>query len=277
MAEMELRVDDSFKTALVPIEFNYEELKAFLTESLAKYKGRVFTDEQMPEAKQITATLNKVTKAISDQRIAIKKMYLEPYTDFELKCKELTGMCDEVKSEIKAQVDAFTEAKREQKMQLIEAFYKANVKGEIAEYVTWERVRNDRWGNATFSQAEAEEEILKARDVALGNLEIIREWNSEFEIPLLEEFKKTLDLRSVFALKRSLEEAQAKQKAKAEPPKEQKTLFDAPPAEPPKQTAPKPTGKMIELHMVARGTREQFIALREAVDRIGMTVERYNG
>lgn len=273
MADMELRVDDSFKQSLVPVEFNYEELKAWLTESLAKYKGRVFTDEQMPEAKQISATLGKVSKAISDQRIAIKKLYLEPFNDFEVKAKELTAMCDEVRSEIKAQVDAFADSKREAKLALLESFFKANCKGEAADVLTWDGIMDSRWGNATYSQTQAEEEILKAIDLTRGNLEIIREWESGFELELIEEYKKTLDLRAVFAKKRQLDTAKEerdKRKAIVEQTREQKSLFDtAPPVEEPKQTS-----KVIELHMIAKGTKEQFLALRKAVDQIGMKMER---
>lgn len=264
MAEMELRVDDSFKQALVPVEFNYEELKAWLTESLAKYKGRVFTDEQMPEAKQISATLNKVSTAISNQRIAIKKLYLEPFNDFENKAKELTSMCDEVRSEIKAQVDAFTEAKRQAKLALLESFFKANCKDEAAEVLTWEKVVDSRWGNASYSQNQAEEEILKLIDLTRGNLEIIHEWQSEFEIELIEEYKATLDLRTVFAKKRALDEA--KQKREAVQPQKKETEKPASPQA--------PTGKIVELHMIAKGTREQFMELRKAVDKIGMKMER---
>lgn len=273
MADMELRVDDSFKQSLVPVEFNYEELKAWLTESLAKYKGRVFTDEQMPEAKQISATLGKVSKAISDQRIAIKKLYLEPFNDFEAKAKELTAMCDEVRSEIKAQVDAFADSKREAKLALLESFFKANCKDEAADVLTWDGIMDTRWGNATYSQTQAEEEILKAIDLTRGNLEIIHEWESEFELELIEEYKKTLDLRAVFAKKRQLDTAKEerdKRKAVVEQTREQKSLFDtAPPVD-----EPKPTPRVIELHMIAKGTKEQFIALRKAVDEIGMTMER---
>lgn len=277
MADMELRVDDSFKNALVPVEFNYEELKAWLTESLAKYKGRVFTDEQMPEAKQISANLGKVSKAISDQRIAIKKLYLEPYQQFEDRCKELTAMCEEVRGEIKAQVDAFAESKREAKLALLENFFKANCKGEAAEFLTWEKICDKRWGNATYSQTDAEQEILKQINITLGNLEIIREWNSEFEIELLEEFKNSLDIRTVFDKKRKLDAAKAEQekrRAIVEQTREQKSLFDTTPPEPPKAEPVQTSAKVIELHMIAIGTKEQFLALRKAVDQIGMKMER---
>lgn len=265
MAEMELRVDDSFKNSLVPVEFNYEELKAWLTESLEKYKGRVFTDEQMPEAKQIGATLGKVSKAISDQRIAIKKLYLEPFNEFEGRCKELTAMCEEVRNEIKAQVDAYTEAKRSAKIELLHAFFDANCPADLKDILTWEKIMLPQWGNATYSQSAAEELILNRITSTQGDLEIIHEANSEFEIALMDEYKATLDLRAVFAKKRQLEEMKEKRSATVAPRPAPAQKAEAKPA---------PTGKVIELHMIAIGTKEQFLALRKAVDEIGMKMER---
>lgn len=281
MADMELRVDDSFKNSLVPVEFNYEELKGWLTESLAKYKGRVFTDEQMPEAKQISANLNKVSKAINDQRIAIKKLYLEPYNEFESRCKELSSMCDSVREEIKAQVDSFNDAKREQKLELLRHFFRANCKDDASEILTWERIEDKRWGNATYSQTTAEQEILQRIDEVNGNVEIIREMESPFEIELMEEYRQSLDLRKVFDKKKALEE---RKKAADERRKQveemlgkksgQQSMFDTKPEPPKAEPVAQTTEKVIELHMVAKGTKAQFMALRKAVDEIGMTMER---
>ena len=43
-----------------PIRWNYEELKAGLTEALAAYKGRVYTAENIGAAKKDRAALNKL-------------------------------------------------------------------------------------------------------------------------------------------------------------------------------------------------------------------------
>ena len=51
------------------ILFNYEELKAELTEKVQHYETLVYTDDQIKEAKADRATLNKLKKALSDERI----------------------------------------------------------------------------------------------------------------------------------------------------------------------------------------------------------------
>lgn len=54
--------------ALPPVKWNYDELKQQLTEGLAAYKGRVYTDDTITQAKKDRAALNKLATAIDDKR-----------------------------------------------------------------------------------------------------------------------------------------------------------------------------------------------------------------
>ena len=58
---------------------NLEQLKAELTPRLEKYNNLVVTEDSIKAAKDDKANLNKLRKAIEEQRISIKKQYLEPY------------------------------------------------------------------------------------------------------------------------------------------------------------------------------------------------------
>lgn len=68
---MELRVNEV--TIPEKISFNYEELKAELTEKVAFYETLVYTDDQVKEAKADRATLNKLKKTLNDERIRREK------------------------------------------------------------------------------------------------------------------------------------------------------------------------------------------------------------
>ena len=59
------------------ILFNYEELKAELTEKVQHYETLVYTDDQIKEAKADRAALNKLKKALSDERIRREKRIYE--------------------------------------------------------------------------------------------------------------------------------------------------------------------------------------------------------
>ena len=71
------------------IDFNFEDLKGALTAELELYKNLVFTEDTKADAKKTVAELRKLKKQISDKRIEVKKLYMQPYTDFEAKVKEL--------------------------------------------------------------------------------------------------------------------------------------------------------------------------------------------
>lgn len=95
---MELKVEEI--KSLAPIQFNYEDIKKWVTEKAKEYKSVVYTEETITAAKTDRATLNKVAKAINDEKIRIKKEVLKPFEDFENKCKELQGIITDSRSRL---------------------------------------------------------------------------------------------------------------------------------------------------------------------------------
>ena len=71
---MELKVNE----VAVPeqITFNYEELKQELTEKVSMYETLVYTDDQIKQAKADKANLNKLKKALNDERIRREREYI---------------------------------------------------------------------------------------------------------------------------------------------------------------------------------------------------------
>ena len=55
---------------LPPVEWNYEAVKQWISDGLAAYEGRVYTEGTVAEAKRDRANLNKLSKAIEDKRIS---------------------------------------------------------------------------------------------------------------------------------------------------------------------------------------------------------------
>ena len=108
MAEnMELIVSDFEITK--QITFNYEDLKKELTIRVKKYKDKIYNEETIKDAKSDRALLNKVSKAINDEKKRVKEKLLGPYIDFENKCKELMQIIDEASAGIDDQVKKFEE------------------------------------------------------------------------------------------------------------------------------------------------------------------------
>ena len=105
------------------IEFNYDDLRQEIIEKVAMYKSLVYTDEQIKEAKSDRSKLNKFVKALSDERIRIKKKCLKPYEDFEKKINELTAIVNEPIALIDNQVKSYEEQRKAEKLEKIKEYF----------------------------------------------------------------------------------------------------------------------------------------------------------
>lgn len=144
--------------ALPPVEWNFSEVKAWVENGLKKYENIVYTEDTMTQAKKDRAELNKLSKALNDKRLEMKKKYLEPYEEFERQCKELTGMIDKQSAEIDAQVKEFENELKEQKLNEIKAIYEECV-GELKDLIPYERIHDKKWLNKTVTLPKIKDAI----------------------------------------------------------------------------------------------------------------------
>lgn len=162
---MELKVEEI--QSLAPIKFNYEDVKNWATEKAKQYKSIVYTEETTAEAKSDRAMLNKVAKAINDEKIRVKKEFLKPFEDFEKKCKELQSIITDASNSIDVQVKAFEEKEQNEKKEQIKAVFDAYI-GDFKELILFDIIFNPKWLNKTYTMKKIEEEInhliVKAHD-----------------------------------------------------------------------------------------------------------------
>lgn len=76
------------------ISFNFDELKQELTEKVSMYETLVYTDDQIKEAKADKAQLNKLKKALNDERIRLEKEYMQPFNSFKSQVNEIVSIID---------------------------------------------------------------------------------------------------------------------------------------------------------------------------------------
>ena len=105
------------------ITFNFEELKAEIGEALEKYKGLVYTDATIKDAKSDRAALNKFKDALETKRKEIKKRSMIPYEAFAEQVKVLTSLIDFPLNEIDKQVKAYEEKKKAERLDALRKFY----------------------------------------------------------------------------------------------------------------------------------------------------------
>lgn len=209
---MELMV----KTPTFPevIEFNFEELKQEITNKASEYMNLVYSEDQIQDAKKDRAALNKFVKALSDERIKIKKECLKPYEDFERKIKELDGIVNKAILNIDGQVKGFEEQKKEERKQAIVEYFESHPSIEGFETLQLEQIFNEKWLNASVSIKTVCAEI----DARLGQIMTDLETLSnlpDFSFEAINEYKQSLDINKAITEGHRLSEIQ-KRKAEAE-------------------------------------------------------------
>ena len=181
------------------IEFNFEELKAEITEKVKTYELAVYTDDTIKLAKEDRANLNRLKKALNDERIRREKEYNAPFQAFKAKINELIAIIDGPVDIIDRQVKAYEEGQRKQKADYIKAWFLANRERIGApEWLEIGRIAKPRWGNAGTKVKEIQDEITESCGKIRNDLETIASL-PEYAFEAGEEYKRTLDINAAIA------------------------------------------------------------------------------
>lgn len=250
---MELKVKDY--TLPEVINFNFEELKTSIAEKAKQYETMVYNEDQIKSAKSDRADLNKLKKALNDERIRREKEYIQPFNDFKNKVNELISIIDTPVKLIDGQIKNYEEKQKEDKLQEIKELYKNTAHPD---WLDFEKVfeGNEKWLNASVKIGTIEKEIWDFVDKVEDGMQTLSRL-PEYSFEAMETYKKTLNLNIAISkanelsdmakrkaemerLKAEAEErakAEAEMKARAEA-EATKTADDVPAATPVEEPAP---------------------------------------
>lgn len=201
---MELKVNEIQLPEV--IQFNYDELKAELTDKVKTYETMVYSDDQIKLAKSDRANLNKLKKALNDERIRREREYMKPFEDFKLKINEIIGIIDKPVALIDKQVKEYEELQKDAKAKEIEKiFYEI----ERPLWLDLNQIFNSKWLNNSVSLNTVEKELVERVDSILRDLETLSEL-PEYGFEATELYKKSLDLNNALSEGRRLAEIQRK-------------------------------------------------------------------
>lgn len=192
------------------ISFNYEELKQELTEKVSMYETMIYTDEQIKEAKADKVNLNKLKKALNDERIRREKEYMQPFNDFKTKVAEIISIIDKPVAAIDRQVKEYEEKQKQDKLAKIKDFFE---KCNFHDF-NFEQIFEERWLNASVSMKSIEGAICAKEEQIAMDMKIIADL-PEFGFEAMETYKTTLDIRTAMNEANRLAEM-AKRKAEQE-------------------------------------------------------------
>lgn len=188
MSNIEVRVEQN----LGEIKFNYEDIKQMLEDKLSIYEGALVTDEGKTIAKKEIAALRKLKKEIDDRRKTVKKEWSIPYDEFNAKVQALLSMIDEPILLLDSQVKAFDEKQKQEKREKIKDIYTELI-GDVAEYLTFERVYQTGWENVSTSLKKVREEMLEKIDSVKKDISTISSMKSNAVTEALNRYKSDLD------------------------------------------------------------------------------------
>lgn len=193
------------------IKFNYEELKNQLTSMAAEYKGLVFTESQLPEAKKDRAALNRMKKALNEARIQTQREYMAPFDEFKGRIDDLIRLVDEPVKEIDAQIKGFEEAAKEEKKEEIRKLF---METGFQNFVTPEMIWNEKWLNKSYSLRQIGEELTQWLNKIGKEVYTIHSLE-EFSFEAMEVYKETLDLNRAIAEGQRLADIQKRKEEEA--------------------------------------------------------------
>lgn len=261
---------------LKEIQWNQEEVKAWVAARVQDYKNIAYTEDQVKDMKKDRADLNKLRTAFESERKRLKKVCMEPYNLFEQQVKEVVALIDEPIQLIDSQLYELEERRKQQKKKDIEALFDTI---GFQTFVTLDNIFDQKWLNASVSIGKIEEQMKSimykiGTDVAtIGNL-------PEFSFEAMEVYKKTLDLNKAILEGQRLAEIQkrkqqyeeeqkriAEEKARQEE-QEQSVLAEVveetAPVEEKVDASPEPVRPdLVQMDFRVWCTKEQLMDLRE--------------
>ena len=258
---------------LTPITWNYEDLKTEISQKTQVYKMMVFGEDQMDEAKRNRASLNSLDKALNDKKIALKKMYLEPYETFEIQIKELQKMIKDASASIDKQVKDFEDKERKEKLDkaLSTLLDFASVHGlqQFVPSAGWETLVNPKWGNKSVSYKAIAED---AEAIVIGIKQDLATINgmtdNPFKFEMIDYYKRCVNLGQTLAEGERLKRLDAEKKAHQERQQSLREASEAPiqavPASRPPSPPPAAEVSSEPLHTLTfevTGTYHQLMAL----------------
>lgn len=216
---LELRIispsEEGFVKAII---WNHEEIEKAVAEKMSYYKGLVYNDDQIIEAKKDRAALNKFVAALKAKDREIKKLCLQPYEEFHEKMLQIIRQVEEPAVLIDDQVKGYEEGQKAAKLEAIRELF--NAKG-FQPWVTLERIMNDSWLNKSYSLKKVEAELSSIQH-SIGEDILIINQMGEGQPAALREYQRTLNkTAAVEAGRRYVEAKYAEQRLAETVKKEQ--------------------------------------------------------
>lgn len=198
---------------------NMSEVKEYALKTKEYYETLVYNDEQIKEAKDERASINKVVKKVADYRKDTVEKFNKPLEEFVKTAKETESILKEASNCIDVQIKKYEEEEKQAKKKECKELFD-NLVGDLSELISFEKVFDNRWLNKTTKMTEVEQDIKNVIEKVNTGLQAIKGLNSEFETELINTFLQDYDLSKAIMKNTQLKE-QKERLSKTEVAKEE--------------------------------------------------------
>lgn len=214
---MEMKVNE----VIIPeqITWNYDEIKAELTEKIQKYETLAYTEDQIQEAKKDRASLNKLKAALNDERLRREREYMKPFQVFKDQVNEIREIIDKPIKIIDEQLEGYEEDRKRKKREEIGAYWAQE--NNHPDWITLPLIFQDKWLNSSYSMTQIKKDIDSKVGQINYDMETL-EMLPEYSFEAVEVYKTTLDMNKAIAEGQRLADIQ---KRKEEAEKAEKELM----------------------------------------------------
>lgn len=172
---------------------DFDAIKAELAETLAHYKTLVFTADEIKAAKEYRAQLNKTSDALKNNYREKKKELLSQLDALDRQTNELVGIVWECTDAIDKQIKAFEEEEKAAKLAKCKELFAEEFAG--LDWLTFDKISNDKWTNKTFTLAKVADEMKQRRAEIEANLDTLERLDA-FSFEAIEEYKRNLNINA---------------------------------------------------------------------------------
>ena len=198
---------------------NMSEVKEYALKTKEYYETLVYNDEQIKEAKDERASINKAVKKVADYRKDTVEKFNKPLEEFVKTAKETESILKEASNCIDVQIKKYEEEEKQAKKKECKELFD-NLVGDLSELISFEKVFDNRWLNKTTKMTEVEQDIKNVIEKVNTGLQAIKGLNSEFETELINTFLQDYDLSKAIMKNTQLKE-QKERLSKTEVAKEE--------------------------------------------------------
>lgn len=160
---------------LIPqrIEWNNEELKQMVIALVQPFEKQIFSDSNIPEAKEARAKLNNLSKRLNSWRIENSKAYTAPLDVYKQQVDEIKAIIDNASQRIDNVVKEYEDRKATDKLDEITAIFKASFEPYL-NLIDFKSLYNAKWMTKAYTLDKIKAELEDRKTVIDGEVETLK-------------------------------------------------------------------------------------------------------